>query len=295
MTVFAAHTPAALQRWIERTQHTSPPGFFVTVQDILRLTESSRSSATDLARVILRDPALTTSLLRAANSFYANPLGHPITTVSRAITLIGFKVVRYMAITASLIDDCLQGPMRTHLVHDLARCFHAAVQARALARLINAPEPEEIYIAALLHSLGSVVFWSSDDETRMTLDQALLRHNHAADAQRAVLGFDLNQLTRRLNQEWHVSPLLDQALDQPRTRGQRTRCVCAGHEIAACVENGWNANALQKLTVKLSREFGIETRHLLQSARENAIEARRDSEIYGAGWIGQLIPQPEQD
>lgn len=288
-----AQAPQALKQWVARVRPRATPGLGSTVQDILRLTERHDSSAADLAYVILRDPSLTARLLSAANAFVANPAGREITTVSRAIVLLGFDAVRRIAVSLSLIDECLRGPMREHVAHELAHCFHAATQARSLAQLLRDPQPEEIWIAALLYSLGSIVFWSSGDRATVELDRAL-RTGRAPghEVEQAVLGFGLAQLTRRLNQEWHASRLLDEVLSGRTAGDRRGGCVRAGHEIAAAAEDGWESAAFDRLLTRLATELKTEARLLRQRVRENAGEARRTAERYNAAHVGSLIPQP---
>lgn len=287
-------TPQALTQWVARVRPRATPGLSSTVLDILRLIDRRDSGAGDLAYVILRDPSLTARLLRAANAFVANPTGHEITTVSRAIVLLGFNAVRRIAVSLSLIDDCLRGPMREHVARELALCVHAATQARSLAKFAHDPQPEEIYIAALLFSLGSIVFWSSGDGATVELHRALGNRQSmsGSEVERAVLGFDLGQLTRNLNQEWHVSRVLDDVLSGRTANDVRGWCVHAGHDLAGAAENGWDSAIIENLLGRLASELGIETRILRTQVYANAGEARRTAELYNAAHVGRLIPQP---
>lgn len=289
-----AQAPQALTQWVERVRPRATPGLNSTVQDILRLTGRSDSSTADLVHAILRDPALTARLLRAANAFATNPGGREISTVSRATVLLGFNGVRRIALSLSLMDDCLRGPMRTHMARELARCFHAATQARSLAQLVRDPEPEEIYIAALMHSLGSIVFWSSGDRATVELDQALRAGSTMPDreVEQVVLGFGLAQLTRRLNQEWQISRLLDDVLSGPAAADRRGWCVRTGREIAIAAEGGWDSTVVERLVLRLAGELKTEARALRQRLRENAVVARGIAELYEAAQVGSLIPQP---
>lgn len=284
---------AALYQWVTRVRPRNTPGFFDTIQDIMRLSGGGADANDELAYVILREPALTTRLLRVANQISHDPVARPISSVSRAIERLGFNTVRRIAVSIALIDEYRRGPTREHLARELARCFHASSQARALARLGGDPEPEEIGIAALLHSLGSIMFWSSGDRATVELDRALRGGaRDAHDVEQAVLGFDLRQLTRRLNEEWNLCQLLDETLIAGGEPNARCRRVLAGHEIAAGVERGWSDDTLHALIARLAAELGIEPAKLMQRVRESALEAKRAATIYDAAHLAALIPSP---
>jgi hypothetical protein len=288
-------TAVALYQWVERTRQQDTPGFFDKVQDILRLSEAGASPATDLAFVILRDPVLTTRLLQVANGFYADAFSNPISSVSRAIVLLGFNAVRRVAISLWLIEEYLRGPTREHLAQELARSFHAAIQARALAQLIRDPDAEEVAIAALLQGLGSIVFWSSGDHATVELDRALRGYARKDEGgEPSVLGLDPRQLNQRLNHELQVGQLLDEVLGGRGAPERRMSCARAGREIAVAVENGWSSEALQQLVASLAAEFQLEPQALMRRVRESAIKAADVAATYGAGQLGALIPRPNR-
>jgi len=73
---------------------------------IIRITEqvnNPRSSAKDLARVIVDDQVLTARLLKLVNSsFYGFP--QKISTVTDAIVLLGFDAIRNLLLTTSIFN-----------------------------------------------------------------------------------------------------------------------------------------------------------------------------------------------
>lgn len=148
-----------LEAWIERISQAELPALAAVVQDLNHLASGSNASVQQLAEVLLRDAALTSKVLRVANSAYFNPQQDSIKTISRAIILIGFDNVRQIALSVSLIDSLLGRQPREQLLELLARSFHAAVQARNICGYVQPRYQEEVFIAALLHHLGEMAFW----------------------------------------------------------------------------------------------------------------------------------------
>src|SRR5688572_26217182 len=75
---------------------------------ILHLTGRDESSAEELARVIVADPALTGQLLRLANSAQVDSL-EPVTTVADAAMRLGTGTLRDVALGLSLFADNRRG------------------------------------------------------------------------------------------------------------------------------------------------------------------------------------------
>jgi len=89
--------PTNLKRAIRRINDL--PTLPRTVLRITELINNPRSSASDLAAVITDDQVLTARLLKLVNSaFYGFP--QQISTVTRAIILIGFDAIRNLLIAA---------------------------------------------------------------------------------------------------------------------------------------------------------------------------------------------------
>jgi HD-like signal output (HDOD) protein len=64
---------------------------------IQRLHEAVRRencNALDVAQVILHDPGLSSKVLRVVNSSFYRPRGEPISTITRAVFLLGFEAIR---------------------------------------------------------------------------------------------------------------------------------------------------------------------------------------------------------
>jgi diguanylate cyclase (GGDEF)-like protein len=121
---------------------------------ILKLIDDPKSSAADFADVIRSDPGLATRLLKMANSAHFAQQS-PVTTVARAITVLGLNRVKTISLAFELIAhlDRLGGSpfdMKTFWQHSLLR----ACVARALAGRLIAERTEEAFLVGLLLECG---------------------------------------------------------------------------------------------------------------------------------------------
>ncbi len=125
-----------------------------TLREITRLEKNSASSAADLAQVILKDLALTTKVLKLANSVYYNWSQKEITTVSRAVVVLGFDTVMNLAVGVSVLDYFYRNSQSRHLRAHLFVTMFAAIFAKTLSEKFDFENTEEIFILTLLNNLG---------------------------------------------------------------------------------------------------------------------------------------------
>jgi HD-like signal output (HDOD) protein len=140
------------------------PAMAKTVELISSLTSSEATSSALLADAILQDYGLTQKILRLVNTV-AYAQRDEITTITRAVLLMGFERIRSIA-TGLLLFDHLQKQARTEpLVDTLNMSFFSAILGRNIADNSEAAHSEETFISALFHRLGRllVAFYLPDD------------------------------------------------------------------------------------------------------------------------------------
>ncbi len=134
------------------------PAMSSNVQELISLSHSTRSAAYDLSKVILKDYSLTNKVLQVVNSAYYS-IGHSISSISKAVTILGFDAVRDLATAIALFEDFLKsGVEKKEISKILTRSFLSGLQAREMvvAKNINVL-PEEAFICALMHHLGKII------------------------------------------------------------------------------------------------------------------------------------------
>ena len=282
-----------LQAWVRHIRDQEMPIFGHTVQQVVNVAEDEEAPASRLARVILQDASMTARVLKVANSPYYNPRRQRISTVSRAVVILGFDTVRAMCLTITLVDSFVQGEPREQLIRELARAIHAAVQARTVALERGDDSPEEVFVATLLYHLGDLAFWCFGGEHARRL--AELRKDPAysdEQAEQEVLGFRLQQLTVGLAAEWKLNELLTNTLKDPKRAGSRGRNVTLSYRLAVAAEKGWNDPEVKDLKKQLGELMGQAPEQAVELLHGNAKEAARIANYYGANTAAKTIPVP---
>jgi HD-like signal output (HDOD) protein len=126
------------------------------VANINRMAEDPNVNAEQVAGLILRDPALTSKVLRIINSsFYG--LRQEIRSVQHAVAYLGIHQVRNLVICSALIesfrfDHGVVDP-RSVWEHSLA----CAIGAKRLGDMLPGIDGDGTYLGGLLHDLGRII------------------------------------------------------------------------------------------------------------------------------------------
>lgn len=284
-----------LDYWRQQLAEQHMPVLAQTANTIVKRVSDEDSSAMGLARLILKDVSMTTRVLRMANSSQFNPGTGRITTVSRAVVLLGFDTVRNICLSISLIDSFLSGPHRNMVIAEMAHCFHAAQQAKSLAELSHQKEAEEVFIAALLYRLGTLAFWcfvdSIDDGLAARMKAAVGNGMDQETQEQALIGFRLDELTASLNQHWGLSSLLGSALDSRSPATPRTKTIRWGHEIAKALAAEPGARPLDLVLAEIEHDLKIAPADATAWVQSNAKDAAEAMALLGAPDAARLIAQ----
>lgn len=125
------------------------------VYKVLELSGNTESSAGDIERAIVTDPGFSSKLLTVANSAYYG-LPRKISSIREAITFLGFRSIRQIAMTVGLYDmfvgksDKESMRRRTWWRHSI----DTAVTCKRLSSKSKRLLPDEAYTAGLLHMIG---------------------------------------------------------------------------------------------------------------------------------------------
>jgi len=176
------------------------------INKLSSLAEDGRVSVDELAKVVASDQVLSAKILKLVNSPFYGFSGR-ISTVSKALILLGVNVVKSLAISSSIFEI-----MEKNVVGLWEHSLGSAVAANIIAKRLNLPECEEISTAALLHDIGKVII-----KIRLETDYdnvlAVIKEKDVpmVDAERELLNIDHAEIGQLLGKSW----LLPEKLIEP--------------------------------------------------------------------------------
>ncbi len=190
------------------------PAMSTHVQELLSLTHSSRSAAYELSRVILKDYSLTNKVLQVVNSAYY-AVGRKVSSISRAVTVLGFDAVRDLATGVALFEDFVKAGLdKDEITKLMTSAFISAVSARDLAlnKDLHVP-PEEAFICALLHNLGKTMVCIYAPDVYRQVRQMVERGKSEEQAAMEALGMSYPELGGEIARFWNLADQIAESMD----------------------------------------------------------------------------------
>ncbi len=187
---------------------------------VIEIVEDPAGTPEELSAAFAGDPALCAQLLRVANSaFYG--LRCQVTSVDHAAAVLGQEVVRNVALAASLAPIFMGDGV--HAAFSMARLWRHAVgvaaASRLLARRLDVGDPEQAFVAGLIHDVGLVVELQDDRQGLSAVFDAMgfdpEGHPRAAlqDAERERFGADHRHFGACLCEKWGLPAVLGTAIE----------------------------------------------------------------------------------
>ncbi len=201
------HTAQSLVK--ETIELISLPDVYVRLRSVINSPESSMS---DVAQVIVHDPAITARLLKLVNSSFFG-LPHQVDTMTHAINMLGTQQV-HDHVLATVVVDSFSGFTNDEFnIYDFwFNGVYCAVTARLLAyHCTTLEDTERPFIAGLLHNIGHLVMYQViPNESSPAVKLAEQKHLKLYQAERELLGFDYAQVGAELMREWKLPKSLQE-------------------------------------------------------------------------------------
>jgi HD-like signal output (HDOD) protein len=238
-----------------------PPLPEVTRQ-LMSILNNENASANDVAKVLSSDQALAGKVLKLVNSsFYGVP--KEVTTITRAVVILGFTGIRNLALGFGSVDALrkLGGGMDMNEFWSHALANGAACQA-LVPFLKRRVDPEEAFIAGLMHDIGAYVLATAVPDIYRPIIEDREGDRLAREAEE--VGLTHAQVGQGLLQFWQLpDPFCDAARYHhdvaKATDGERplTNLVALA-DVMACIHGGSFENGASEADLlTLMRGLGV--------------------------------------
>lgn len=235
--------------WIAFFAQADLPVLRYSVNELTRLRENAdHTNGRVLAGAILHDPLLTLRVLAYIETHRRQRQTTDITTIDRAIMMIGimpfFRDFQNLPVVEDQLKEHPQAMVG--LFKAITRARQAAHWAHDWAMLRRDVDVDEITLATLLHDIAELMMWLLAPKLALQVRNAQLAqpHQRSAVLQKEIYGVPLYQLKLALTQAWRLPALLAQLVDHRQVENPRVRNVKLAIDLARHSANGWNDSAL---------------------------------------------------
>ncbi|MBU0681348.1 MAG: HDOD domain-containing protein [Proteobacteria bacterium] len=169
------------------------------VAKLTRMADDPDTTTEQMGKVISKDHILAAKLLKLVNSaFYGFP--QKISSLSSAIILLGFSVIKSLIISASIFEL-----MESSDVELWEHSLGTAVAASILAKRLGIKDPEEVSTAGLIHDIGKVAIkMELPEQYDEILNTVEMKKISMFEAERLVLGLDHAEVGGWLAKGWFL-------------------------------------------------------------------------------------------
>ncbi len=274
-----------------------------------RSSHDTNSSASELANIILKDYALTTKLLRLVNASFYGQFGGEITTISRAVIILGFEQVRAAALSIILFEHLQNNNQATELKGAACGALMSGIISREQAELmgdIDSDDVETSFVAAMFHKLGKqlAIYYFPEEYGEI---KGLVNNKGMEEAQAAlaVLGVSYDDLGMAIAREWQLPDVIVNSMKrlpegpvgEAKTLDTRiSHLACFSNELCELGMNGKEDNdeAIEALTERYGKSIGIKKEDIKSLVKSSKKEMKEFSKALNID-ISDVEIFPEAD
>ena len=242
------------------------PALSESVTSINRIASSDKESVNKLSNSVLKDFALTNKLLKLVNSvMYSQFDSGSISTISRAVVILGFDSVRSIALSLMMFDNMQNKGHAQQLKEEFVRSLFSGMLARGLAGRALVKDAEEAFICSMFHNLGRTLsmFYFPDETTEI---QKLIQAKGVSEESAAVqvLGLAFEDLGVGIAKAWgfpdsmlqSMRSLPDEKIRKGISNGDKLRILSGfSNELSEVIINT-PENERSEAVARLSAKFG---------------------------------------
>jgi len=280
--------------------HIKPSDLPSPPQACLRVVKeaSNTDGAIDtIGRTIAADPSFTAELLRTVNSPYYS-VRTSVSTVPRAITILGWRNLRNLALTFAVREAMKSSPIKGPLFQQFwEHAVRRAVAGKVLAQMTRTGDPEEAFTVGLLLDFGLLALFKIHPAQITRWDELMTSSVESRQAlEQELFGASHDQVARLLAARWgfpeslsvpiahHHDPDADGVPVALRAVARLARTADLVDAVYAAADPG---AAIRELTTGLARD------HRLAAEAVEEYLGRVSSECENAAAaLGLRVPRP---
>ncbi|MBS1185987.1 MAG: putative signal transduction protein [Burkholderiaceae bacterium] len=290
----SAPRKSTLDFLLRRMQHkTDFPALSEAVSAINKMASSEKESVVQLSNSILKDFSLTNKILRLVNTaYYRQATGGNISTVSRAVLVLGFDAVRNIAITLMLFEHLQNKANAHHLKEEFLRTNLAGILGRDISAHTGICDTEQAFICSMFCNLGRLLCNYYFPEESEAIKQRVIQKSRTEDeAMVDVLGISYEDLGIEIARFWGFPNIIINSMRKlpagsirkPMNAEERLQ-VLAGFAnefcyVIASATPEQRQNEVRKLIARFEKSLPIAEQELQQTLRKSVESMKQFASI----------------
>ncbi len=263
----------------------SPPG---VATQIINLANDPKAEISEIAKILAMDPAITTKILRIANSaMYAQ--SRQIENLRQAVVTLGLNATISLALSFSLLNSWRDEEPEGGLDYPLfwRRALLAAAVSPVLADAAGSTDREEIFLTSLIQDIGMLALDRSVPGIYKGLGQRQTYQEAIIAAEQQKLGIDHAEVGGWLLDRWHFPQRIQEAV----AASHEPQRLSADHKNALFVRCVALTSLIAEVYLDKAEERGFQ---MLADAAHQQLGMDKDRLGQLLQDVSSLIPEAEE-
>jgi signal transduction histidine kinase/HD-like signal output (HDOD) protein len=180
---------------------------------LIQACNSDETSIEDLTGIISTDPFLTSRLIQIIGSSYVN-LPKEVNSIKTAVVYLGIDTIKNIAISTSAMRFFSLSKVVPEF--DIGRFWYHSYKCGVIARKVATEKkfsnPDEFFLAGLLHDIGRLVLLQNFPEDYKAILNASSNEKQLVAAELEMFDIDTPQVSAWLFGQWNLNPLISDAV-----------------------------------------------------------------------------------
>ena len=258
------------------------PALADSIRSINQLQSNSKEDAEKLAALIVNDFALTNKILKVVNSAYYGTFSGKISTVSRAIVVLGVDQVRSMAASLIFFEHMSDRLVANKLKKLMASSLFRAVFAEKISASSDMPDVEEAFLCSMFYELGHALVAYYLPEEDKEIERLRARGEKTeTEASMHILGVRFEDVGAFVARQWNFPDVISQGMErlppgkphEPNTPLDKYRLITQMSDKATRVlSEGGSVEDVEKVINKYTGVLPVKTsavKDVVDVVREN--------------------------
>ena len=176
---------------------------------LIKACNSDQTKIEELIQIISIDPGLTSKLIQIIGSPYIN-LPKEVNSIKTAVVYLGMDTIRNIAISTSAMHffKIAKSVPEFNINKFWYHSYKCGVIARIMAEEENLANPDEFFLAGLLHDIGRLVLLENFPDEYQEILKTNSTENQILAAELEEFDTDTAQISAWIFKQWDLNPLL---------------------------------------------------------------------------------------
>lgn len=202
-----------INKLLEETELTKLPSLPHVLIKLLKACQNDTACFDTLAEIITKDAALSAKVLSVANSpVYGKK--RDLTSHKEILLYLGLDMIKSIVITASVQQffSRYSKEKSRFLKNFWEHTLHTAIVAKSLAKLTSYGNPEEAYLAGLLHDIGKLIFENYSQHEYSVLVHTDILTDELIKREQELYKITHDEIGARLLETWGLPDVISEAV-----------------------------------------------------------------------------------